>query len=194
MAEIQNPAGNGAVPIPAEQSQRIAEVAGVIKSGRGGARPGAGRPKSNAAPGVASPAKGETKPPEITPSPADIEFCKKIAETGLEILDRVVTGKIVKEINLIGDDSIRSKANLFISEIEIGAADKRLVGDAAGALAAKYPFLSAYAPEAVIVGWATSYGMRVTNVIKQLKLLRIEVMQMKSRQAPDADANKSSAI
>jgi hypothetical protein len=194
MALFSDSASAETKSVTSEQAQQLSSLSGEIQSKRGGKRPGAGRPKKQIQPVVGQPASGEEEPVQAEVSPADIKFCQEVAKSALKIADKFVTDKVYKEINLIGDPNIQAKAGLFAKQVEIGDGDIELVSNAAGALAAKYPLLSAYAPECVILGWFATYSMTVMNTLKEIKALRAEVNKLRSRHAPDEDSGRATFV
>ena len=159
----------------------VAAASEQVKSKRGGFRPGSGRKPLNAGPGVAGVKPGTAEPPQAEVSEADIEFVRTVAEAGLKILDRVETNVITGLINSIGDDFVKERTECYLKMREIGPGDIEVVVNAAGALAAKYSFLSRYAPEAALVSWAAIHGMAFSNVTTELKKLAVVVKQAKAK-------------
>jgi hypothetical protein len=176
-------------PVTSEQSKLIAEATAEVRSGRGGARPGAGR-KPNSPRLAGAPPLAPGKPQEPV-SPADIEFCRTITEAALKIIDRIETNSIVALVNSIGDAQISEKCDVFLRQREISEADRELMANAVGACAAKYTFLSRYAPEGAIVLWSATHAMAYLNTVGELKKLgqivaKKRLATIKAEKAPDA--------
>jgi hypothetical protein len=176
-------------PVTSEQSKLITEATAEVRSGRGGARPGAGR-KPNSPRLAGAPPLAPGKPQEPV-SPADIEFCRTITQAALKIVDRVETNSILAIVNSIGDAQISEKCDAYLRQREISEADIELMSNAVGACAAKYTFLSRYAPEGAIVLWSATHAMAYLNTVGELKKLGAIVAKKRnpikiSEKAPDA--------
>lgn len=134
--------------------------------------------------GAAKP--GNPQQPETPVSEADIEFARTIAAAGLKILSRVETNMIVGMIDSIGDPFLSERKDAYLRQCEISTGDVELVTNAAGALAAKYSFLSKYAPEAALVSWAAIHAMAFQGVTSDLKKLAVEIKGVRMKAANDA--------
>jgi hypothetical protein len=169
-------ANGGGKPLDNNQAGAVAAASGAVKSKHGGARPGSGRkPGSQAGTGAPRPVAGAPAPNpgqvEAEVSEADIEFCRTIAKAALEILDRVETSTIVSLIKSIDDPYITEKMDVYLRAREITEPDYEVVTNAVAAIAAKYAFLSRYAPEAALLSWACIHGLAFSGVVRDLKKL-----------------------
>jgi hypothetical protein len=178
-------------PVTSEQSKLITEATAEVRSGRGGARPGAGRKPGGARVAGAPPPPAPKAQEPV--SPADIEFCRTITEAALKIIDRIETNSIVALVNSIGDAQISEKCDVFLRQREISEADRELMANAVGACAAKYTFLSRYAPEGAIVLWSATHAMSYLNTLGELKKLAVIVSKKRNpvpkiEKTPDASS------
>jgi hypothetical protein len=142
---------------------------------------------------VAQAPGGKEEQNQAPPSEADIEFVKTIAEAGLKILDRVETNIILGTINSIGDKYISERSEAYLKQREIGPGDVEVVVNAAGALAAKYSFLSRYAPEGALLSWAAIHGLAFQGVLTELRKLAQVVKEAKGKGASEQNANRPPA-
>jgi hypothetical protein len=177
----ESPQGPKTEPLSSGAQSGVAAASEQVKSKRGGWRPGSGRKPNDGKPVVAGAKQGGTEQNQTQASEADIEFVRTVAEAGLKILDRVETNIIVGLINSIDDNYVRERTDAYLKMREIGPGDVEVVVNAAGALAAKYSFLSKYAPEAALISWASIHGMAFHNVTGELKKLAVVVKQAKAK-------------
>lgn len=111
-------------------------------------------------------------------SEADLEFVYETAKAGLTVLNKIITTKVY-DSTLAVDSRLEPEALKFSKEVDLPADEIDLVGKSCKAIAAKYTFLAAYAPEMMLAGWMASYGLRVTNVLREIKQLQKAVAAMK---------------
>lgn len=185
---------NGAKSLPSAEAAAIARASQEIKSSHGGARSGSGRKPAipgNGRPNLGAAPQGAQKPNQAEVSEADIEFVKTATKSGLRLLRRFEERVITGLIKSIGDKYIEERSQAFLNQVEITAEDETYVSDCTGALAAKYSFLSKYAPEAALLGWATTHTIAFTGVTKELKNLGKVVAAARAKGIKPESANAS---
>lgn len=134
------------------------------------------------------PTGGTETQAEDAPSQADLEFVYETAKAGLACVDGLVTKRVEKAVLSI-DQSFAPKALEFADQVRVAPDEIELVGKTFKALAAKYSILSRYAPEMMLVGWGTTYAMRVSNTLSEIKKLSVAIKAMKG----PGNANSSQA-
>ena len=173
---LENQTGGDASPLPNGAAERLSAASAKVQSKRGGARPGAGRKKSNGPVGSASAPVEEEAP--IVASQADIEFVSETAKSVFVVLDGVVTRKLYNSVRSL-DPKLEETADKLAQQAQLTPEEIELIGKTFAALAAKYGGLARWAPEMALAGILASYGMRVTNSFGEAKKLIVAVTAMK---------------
>lgn len=146
-----------------------------------------GRPRKDGLPNKSD--RATLEPAETTPSQVsedDVRFCREIAESGLQILDKLITRKVYGAVCSI-NENLEPKAREYAMEVHIGDEDIKLVSNAVGACARKYAFLSRFAPELALVSWSVAYSGRVVTTLGEIKKLAAAAEAMKPKNRRDAD-------
>jgi len=177
---LSDPSSSGDNPLPSETQQRVSDAAGKVKSKWGGRRTaGVGKKYGNAGNGV-----GQVKPPEEPPqdvaSQADLVFVEETAKSILRVVDKLVTTKVYNAVSGIvpGDAKLAEQGDALAKEVHIEEGEIDLVGRTSKAIAAKYPLFTRFAPEMALAGWVSTYGMRVTKVLSEVRKLTAAVRAM----------------
>jgi hypothetical protein len=182
-AETNSPNG-GDKPLEGGAASRIAAASEQVKQKNLGGRPRKdGLPNKSGVGGapVGKPSPGSAQPVQAPASEADIEFARTVAEAGLKILSKTENRIITGMIESIGDPYLLEKRDAYLRQCEIGEGDVELVTNAAGALAAKYSFLTRYAPEAALISWAAIHAMAFQGVTADLKRVAKEIAALKAK-------------
>lgn len=155
-------------PLDSTAQAAINGAVDQIKSKHGGARQGAGRrPKSMGNQVERNQTQNvESDVPVV--SEEDVKFCRQIAESGLKIIDGIVTRRVYGAVELIDEPMARK----FATEVHITDEDSETVGLAVASLARKYAFLTQYAPEFALIAWSVSYTARVVTVTNEVRKIR----------------------
>jgi hypothetical protein len=178
--ETTPPNGAGSSNIAPEQKEQISAINSSLREKHAefvAPKRGRGRPRKDGSPNASATQMVNEEPAVV--SEESIEFVRTIAKTGLEILDRIETNTIVGTIQQIGDQYLIEKIPQFLKQREISSADKDLVSNACGALAAKYSALSQYAPEGALIMWSLTHMLSYQNTMKSLKEAAIIVAKAK---------------
>jgi hypothetical protein len=162
----------------AEISREVVDKHG---GGRGGARPGAGRKKKSDAKNVGTPDPESKAETPYVASPDDVAFVRETVASALQLVNKLMTRRVLKVCHSL--EIPESKAQEFAATVEIESSESELVGKAAGACAAKYGFVTRFAPEIFLGGWAVSYGLRCNTTLSQLDKLAKDVAALKVKHA-----------
>jgi hypothetical protein len=157
--------------------------------GRGGVRPGAGRPKGvpnkvtdkNSGNGVSP----DSPEPKTTLPPVDRKFIEEAAKTALKALDGIITRRVYSATCSIwpGHPDVEKNAKKFESDIALTESEIKLFSDTMGTIAEKYPRLFGYAPELTLGIFVVGYGARVMSTFAEIKKLNVEVSTLRAQHA-----------
>lgn len=120
-------------------------------------------------------------------SPQDVEFIRETAKEGLRLASSFCSGKVFDQMIAIGEE-FEPHATRFSKQVEISEGEIKLVSEAVGACAVKYPGITRFAPEGTLICWFVSYGARFAAVMKEIKGLRAQVTLLRVKTPPAAGA------
>jgi hypothetical protein len=187
MEAISNPTADTAGTVPFSAASKIGEITAKVKSNRGGARAGAGRKSGFSSAPMEKNSTQPTDQNQTVVTEADLEFVRETAKAALGLLDAFVTNRVYNGVVSI-DIQLKPEAEKFREQVELEEEEIEMVAKSCKAVAAKYTFLAAYAPEMLLAGWAAKYSMTVMGVMREIKQLRIAVIAMKGPGVRNADS------
>lgn len=142
---------------------------------QGGGQPkrGRGRPKgvknSTRTESVRAEIPENTQPPS---PPVDVESIKKTVAVVLDATDNYVKGKIGGlALRLTSDKDIAAGLQ---SSVAMSSLERDLIINTSGTVALKYEVLSRFMPEVILLVAVGSYGARVANAMRELKVMVAE--------------------